>query len=270
MRALVSVIIPSYNMAEYLSASLDSALNAGVEDVEVIVVDDGSTDETESVISQYIDPSNSRYDPRIRYIRQSNQGKPGAVNSGLSASKGRFITILDADDMLPTKGLSMRCKALEDEKKDLAIGGFEVVDERGATVGSRPIPDSPTSKVIRKQFCLSYKSPFHLGACLFSRSLYNKVGAFDKRLQRCQDIDYSLRLLREAKEIAWVDKAVYQYRKYRGSYLDRAKVRLRTLWHRPAVYWKNYRGGYRYIAVFVGVALDTGKLVYESIGNYKS
>ena len=161
MSALVSVIIPSYNMAEYLSASLDSALNAGVEDVEVIVVDDGSTDETESVISQYIDPSNSRYDPRIRYIRQNNQGKPGAVNSGLSASKGRFITILDADDMLPTKGLSMRCKALEDEKKDLAIGGFEVVDERGATVGSRPIPDSPTSKVIRKQFCLSYKSPFH-------------------------------------------------------------------------------------------------------------
>lgn len=267
----VSVIIPSYNMGRYIDGSIQSVLNGDLNNVEVIVIDDGSTDLTQSIVKKYTSTSSKKYDKRVRYKRQKNKGKPYAVNYGLKVSAGEYITILDADDKLNSKSLYTRYSAIEDGSgsyHDLVIGGFEVFNEEGVTVGRRSISRSYRQESVYKKFYFLYKTPFHLNACLFSRELYRRVGSFDTRLQRCQDIDYSLRLIKAADEIAWVDEPVYRYRKHRSDYIKRLRIRGKTLMYRPLVYWKNYEGWRRYVAVFTGVLLDAGKLVYELSGNY--
>jgi len=267
----VSVIIPSYNMGRYIDGSISSALSGGLNNIEVIVVDDGSTDSTRSIVRKYTKPSSKKYDKRVKYKYQKNKGKSYAVNYGLEVSSGKYITILDADDKLNSKSLYSRYNALEagdGSCHDLVIGGFEVFDEEGKVVGRRSTSNSYIQESVHKKFYFLYKTPFHLNACLFSRELYCRVGSFDTRLKRCQDIDYSLRLIKTADEIAWVHEPVYLYRKHRSDYIKRLRIRGKTLMYRPLVYWKNYEDWRRYVAVFTGVLLDTGKLVYELSGNY--
>jgi glycosyltransferase involved in cell wall biosynthesis len=99
MSQLVSVIIPTYNRAYCLGATVDSALAQTHCEVEVLVVDDGSSDHTrEFVLDQY------RHEPRVRYLYQENTGVSGARNHGLRAAQGDFIAFLDSDDLwLPWK-----------------------------------------------------------------------------------------------------------------------------------------------------------------------
>src|SRR5262249_23742907 len=86
----VSVVIPSYNSAKYLRDAVDSVLKQTFRDFEVVVVDDGSTDDTQAVICRYVSS--------VRYIRQDNSGVADARNRGIEASRGHYIAFLDADD----------------------------------------------------------------------------------------------------------------------------------------------------------------------------
>lgn len=86
----VSVVMPSYNCAQYLAEAVDSALAQTYRDFEIVVVDDGSKDNTEEVAR--------RYGSKIQYIKQENRGLPGARNTGIRASSGEYIALLDADD----------------------------------------------------------------------------------------------------------------------------------------------------------------------------
>ncbi len=95
---LVSIIIPTYNSAVYLAQAIDSALTQTYQNIEIIVVNDGSTDDTESIIAPY------RKNPKVHYIVQGNKGLSGARNTGIRAAKGEYIALLDADDIfLPEK-----------------------------------------------------------------------------------------------------------------------------------------------------------------------
>lgn len=96
MQPRVSVIVPTYNRASFISAAIDSALSQGYENLEIVVVDDGSTDHTQQVLSAY--------EGQVRYIYQENQGEAVARNTGIAASSGEFIAFLDSDDIwLPNK-----------------------------------------------------------------------------------------------------------------------------------------------------------------------
>ena len=87
----VSVIVPVYNQCHYLGNAIGSALAQTYEDLEVVVVDDGSTDDTVLVTASFADP-------RVRYIRQENRGLSAARNTGIQHSRGAFLTFLDSDD----------------------------------------------------------------------------------------------------------------------------------------------------------------------------
>lgn len=270
--AKVSVVIPVYNMAEYVGESIRSALNAGLESVEVIVIDDGSTDGTRSVVETYTDQSSPRYDGRVHYEYQSNRGKSAAVNRGLETASGSYVAMLDADDRIPPSGLSSRFETRFDEYGrpcGLVIGGFGVFGPDGRD-GNRAAPSIKDSRRLHDRFYLSLRTPFHLNACLISRSLVNKVGTLDESLHRCIDGDYALRVLREADSVNTVDTTVYLYRKHRTSPIKRAKYRLKTARYRPKVVWKNYEGWRRWVAVPFGLATDTGKLFYELVNSYKA
>ena len=99
---LVSVVIPSFNNGAYVGQAVESVLSQGYEDLEIIVVDDGSTDNTREVLTAYQDS--------VSYIYQDNSGAPVARNTGISAAKGEYIAFLDSDDTWEPGSLSTRMK----------------------------------------------------------------------------------------------------------------------------------------------------------------
>src|ERR687890_1245755 len=101
---LVSVVIPCYNQAHFLGEAIESVLAQSYKDFEIIVVDDGSPDNTSEVAARY---------PGVRCVRQENQGLAGARNTGIRESKGEYLVFLDADDRLLAEALEVGVKNLE-------------------------------------------------------------------------------------------------------------------------------------------------------------
>ncbi len=102
----VSIIIPAYNQARYLGAAVQSALDQTYANVDVLVADDGSTDDTAQVAQQFTDP-------RVRYIYQENRGLSGARNTGIRHATGDFLTYLDSDDLFLPQKLEILLPALQ-------------------------------------------------------------------------------------------------------------------------------------------------------------
>ena len=113
----VSVIIPTYNRAEYLPDAIDSVLAQTFRDFEVIIIDDGSTDNTREIIEKYI----KRYPQIIRPFYQMNSGASVARNKGIEEARGEYIAFLDSDDVWLSKKLERQVSVLERDKK---IGFF--------------------------------------------------------------------------------------------------------------------------------------------------
>src|SRR5579875_780429 len=137
---LVSVIVPAFNLARFLSAALDSALaqtDPGGR-IEIIVIDDGSTDETPEVLARYQD--------RVRAIRQPNRGLTAAIAAGLAEARGEFIALLDADDEWPRDRLARHVAILRAHPLvGLVHGDMEVTDAYGTVthhsfMGQQPLP----------------------------------------------------------------------------------------------------------------------------------
>ena len=267
----VSVIIPSYNMGNYVGRAIDSVINGNFKDLELIIIDDGSSDNTTAVVAPYVNPKCVEYDPRVSYVHQPNNGKASAVNQGLKVAKGRYVTILDADDEFTPDSIATRFPATQadtEAQPDMIIGGFEVFDKRG-TLGTRNEPLVQDAALLKRRLLMSYKTPFSLNTCLISRQLISRVGEFDVQLERCQDIDYSLRCLGNTTSISIAPAIVYRYRKHRTSIINRLRFRYKTALHRPRVVWKNVAGPSRLLLIPYGLGMDMAKMAFEIAGNYK-
>lgn len=116
-RPLLSVVIPVYNVQDYLAECLDSALSQTLRNLEVIVVDDGSTDESPQIIADY-----ARRDSRVHAYRQENAGQGPARNLGVTHARGTFLTFLDADDTIPAGSYKFMVRSLQASGSDFSIG----------------------------------------------------------------------------------------------------------------------------------------------------
>ena len=116
---LVSIIVPIYNMGNLLKHSLDSILNQSYKELEIILVDDGSTDKSVEIIDEY-----QKKDPRIVVIRQANAGQSVARNAGLRLARGEFISFIDGDDTVEPDFILKLANAMSDEDTDLAMTGM--------------------------------------------------------------------------------------------------------------------------------------------------
>src|SRR5215212_2354684 len=113
----ISVIVPMYNVEEYLGDCLDSVLAQKVDDLEVLMVDDGSIDGTAAIAAAY-----AERDPRFKLISQANGGLSKARNTGIDAATGEFLWFLDSDDMLTPDAFALLRGALEETGSDFATG----------------------------------------------------------------------------------------------------------------------------------------------------
>jgi len=199
----VSVIIPTYNSARYLGEAVDSVLEQSYKDIEVLVIDDGSTDETESVMS--------KYGPPVRYIRQKNGGVSVARNRGIEESVGRYIAFLDADDTWLSNKLERQISALK------ANDGYRFCysDFIPVTQDLKPLVVErldPQGKAL-DDLLLRGNVVGSICTVLCERSLFDSVGGFDSSLSQCADWDMWVRLAGMTNFLYLKDRLV-TYRKH--------------------------------------------------------
>lgn len=181
----VSAIIPTYNRSSLVKEAIESVLRQSHTDFEVIVVDDGSTDNTRSVVAQILDH-------RIRYFRKDNGGQSSALNLGFVKAKGEYIAYLDSDDIWPPDYLKTMVNEL-DTKKDYGVAYARVVKlyPDGTKKESTKTQECKSGRITRYFFEV-YPGLMPSGACL-RRSACQGV-FWDEALRRSQDYDFFLRV----------------------------------------------------------------------------
>ena len=188
-RAPVTVLVPTFNRAHYLGQALDSLLRQSVPPAEVIVIDDGSDDDTAAVVAGYGN--------RIAYLRQENSGKATALNRGLEQATQPFVWIFDDDDIAAKDTLASLYSALL--KADHAGFAYGLCDK---FAGEWPASARECNQAYRsddhRALYIRLMEDFFLwqGAMLVRRSCYEATGPFDTRLNRSQDYQMALRLVR--------------------------------------------------------------------------
>lgn len=270
----VSVIIPAYNAEAFLGRTIRSAAREAPVGTEVIVVDDGSTDDSIEVARQTCaDIIKRSGDVQARLVRhQRNRGKAAAINTGLAAADGELIGVLDADDEYEQGGLRALYEVLTDvsEAFTVAIGGFKVVDGRGSVVGYRSAPLGAGQQSLRTQVAFGWRTPFHFNACLVSSATYEAIAPFSPDVGRAVDIEMSLGVLEQVDSVRLVDNYVYRYRKHRDHIQDRVRVRFRTLQLRNRILRRHFSGLVGLLGSAWMAVIDAVKLGYELLGNYTS
>lgn len=239
--SLVSIVIPCYNQASFLSEAIDSALHQSYSSIEVIVVDDGSTDETSSVARSY---------NQIRYVRQTNCGVTVARNVGLEMSCGAYVVFLDADDRLLPDAVETGVKNLEvNPDYALVFGTFHRIDVNGEKKGG---PHFFELKPYGFPDFLERNLIGNPGVALYRRGALLSVNGFDPTNQAAGDYDLYLRITK-LYPITCHTQVVLEYRRHGGNMSDDPAVMLsgclgalrkqwRTIKEDPSLKASYYRG----------------------------
>ena len=191
---LVSIIIPAFNAAGYIGDAIESALDQSYPIIEIIIVDDGSTDETRVKVGQYKD--------KIKYIYQDNRGVSAARNMGIRNAKGEYIAFLDSDDIWLPKKLEKQLQCFSDHSKvGLVFGDSELFNQSGTTVRSflkeRKIASllKDGEIVIHSAFERLLDENFiPTSTVILKRDLVEGINGFDESLKSVEDRDLWLRV----------------------------------------------------------------------------
>ena len=217
IKPLVSIVIPCFRHGRFLTSAIRASLDQSYPNVEVIVVNDGSDDNTEEVATAFV--------PHIRYIAQQNKGLPGARNTGIANSNGAFLHFLDADDLLHPEAIAWLVEAIGGRERTIArMGhvGFENEDELHASKLMHP---NATLELLPDLIHLN-PSPPH--AYLIPKSAIKDVGGFEESLRSCEDWDLWLRLAFAGYAGITVGKVGAYYRRYPGSMSTNSSRMLQT------------------------------------------
>lgn len=199
----VSVIIPNYNYANYLAEAIDSVLAQTYSNIEIIVVDDGSTDNSARILENYTG--------KIKCIFQQNQGVSAARNNGVAQSSGELLAFLDADDVwLPTKVEEQVRVFIENPKIGIVHTGYVTVGADGAEI--QEFNDGGSGRLV-KEFLL-FEEPTILAGCsgaIVKRTLFNEVLGFDRALMTAADWDLFRRVATKCI-VGFCPKILLRYR----------------------------------------------------------
>ncbi len=205
---VVSVVLPVYNGATYLREAVESILGQTLRDLELIVVDDGSTDDTPAILGQL-------HDTRLRTVRQPNKGVAAARNSGIELARGRYIAQMDADDVSRPERLAREAAFLDDRPSCGMVGTWAEVwrgGRRTARVLTHPADNA------RIQYELLLENQFVQSSVMVRRAVLDRIGPYSTDPARQLPEDYELwsRIARQY-ELANIPEHLQLYRETEGS-----------------------------------------------------
>jgi len=187
---LVSVIIPTYNRSGFLKQAVESVLNQTYRNLELLIIDDGSTDDTRPVIEQY-----ARRDLRVRYLEQENAGVPAARNRGISSSRGDYLLFLDDDDMLLPYAVQKMLSFLKQQGEDvkLVYGDAFFYHQDGGRKVLSDLPSIADRTGLYRQFLGG--DPILSVFVMVEKNAVLEAGMFDPSFHYCQDYDLWMKIL---------------------------------------------------------------------------
>jgi glycosyltransferase involved in cell wall biosynthesis len=186
----VSVVLPTYNSARFLGTAIQSVLDQTFQDWELIVVDDGSDDNTRDVLAAF-------RDPRIRYFYQENRGAPAALNAGLRLARGAYVAFLGGDDRWMAEKLALQVAQLDGLPPQVALvyADLRLVNlEDNAILGRFLDGREPPRGRVLSELVRTEGSFIHPCASLIRREVFDKVGLFDETLRTHEDWDLWIRI----------------------------------------------------------------------------
>jgi glycosyltransferase involved in cell wall biosynthesis len=183
---LISVVIPVYNREKFIARAIDSVLSQALQPLEIIVVDDGSSDDTPHILAHYHD--------KIKVITQDNAGVSAARNSGIKVAQGKWICLLDSDDIWHHDKLKLQ-SAYHDKYPSIMISHTgEKWIRNDKEIKQKAHHDKPQGWCFEENLAFCKIAP---STIMIHREVFEKVGFFDEGLEVCEDYDLWLRVLRE-------------------------------------------------------------------------
>ena len=210
---VISVVVTSYNYGRFLDDALGSVNTQSFKNWECIIVDDGSNDDTPEIAMAW-----TRRDQRFTYLRQENAGLSAARNVGLSKTRGRYVQILDADDMIAPEKFTVQEKLLRDLSSDsLVYSCYERLDETGSNAPEHRglpslLPRGPILTSLIRDWERGFSIPPH--CFMFRRSHLEAVGCFAVDLENHEDLDLYLKLAAAGVEFVHHGDVLAVYRRH--------------------------------------------------------
>lgn len=207
----VSVIIPTYNTAEYISQALDSVLAQTFKDYEIIVINDGSpdTDELERVLEPYRE--------RIVYLKQENRGVSSARNAGIRAARGALIAQLDPDDLWESDYLAFQVAAMQRDPTIDVLYPNALIFGDASDAGRKFMDVCPSEGEVTFESLLTRRCTV-MAYAIARRETLVRAGLYDESLRCSEDFDLWLRIVKQGGRIAYHHRVLARYRRRRGSH----------------------------------------------------
>jgi len=205
---LVTVVVPTYNRAHYLTEAIASVFAQDYRPIELIIVDDGSTDNTGEDVDRWIARNNSPGFQAI-YVHQENQGAPVARNLGLAGSHGEFVVMFDSDDLMGPNRIARVVAELKSTKADIGFSGVNYLERCSIYTPPQASVDPLLDFLLGR---------IHGGtqSTTFRRSILFAVGGYDEELVCHQDLDLTFRCLAVSQRVCFAPSVTTYFRKPEG------------------------------------------------------
>ncbi len=240
-RADLSVVIPLYNHERYIEPAVASLLDQSVPAREIIVIDDGSSDRSVEVVERL-----RAGRPEIQIHTQANQGAHAAINRGVALATGRFVAILNSDDVYHPDRLRQCLAVLEDQTVSAVATGLSFIDERGSAVTNPWFEQARgfydrigdlSLALVNGNFFMTTSN------LVVRRALFGEIGFFSA-LRYAHDLDFFLRLLAHGREVRLLDQPLLSYRVHAGNTIREDARKVKVEWAAATAFflhsiWRN-------------------------------
>lgn len=201
MDKLISIILPTYNGSKFINQTIDSCLNQTYQQFELIIVNDCSTDDTESIVQEYDDP-------RVRYFKnEQNLKLPKTLNAGFANAKGEYLTWISDDNYFADDALKKMVAELEEKNSDLVCAPYYTINDENEITGSREV--GPVENILLDNI---------VKACfLYKKEVHEKLEGYSGDLFLVEDYDFWIRTVYHGFKLSFLQEKIYYYRFHEGS-----------------------------------------------------